>query len=273
MHIGDHPAVGEDGIRSWYVRLQNALAAWSEISAAPKTIYQEAAAEILVVLPDTGALLHAGQKRREAPARSICIVPRGQTVIELKESGRVIRFFSPIPDALGSLAINGEDYAVPHGDVRPLEWMPMRHDADEIRIFPIDRLMAERPNRPPTIQSETMNVMWIERTGPHDRSQLAPHAHEGFEEGALVVEGEYVQHLRTPWTEDARRWRDDEHRLCGRGTFTIVPPAVVHTTEAIGSGRHMMLNIFAPARSDHIDNGLVVNRSEYEAIAPKVADT
>jgi quercetin dioxygenase-like cupin family protein len=128
----------------------------------------------------------------------------------------------------------------------------------------MDRLAPERPGRPPTIQSETMNVMWIERGSPHDRSQLAPHSHDDFEEGAIVVDGHYIQHLRTPWTADARQWRDDEHRNCGPGTITIVPPTGIHTTEAIDEGRHIMLNIFSPVRADQIKSGLVLNSNEYK---------
>ena len=109
-----------------------------------------------------------------------------------------------------------------------------------------------------------MNVMWIEQDGPHDRSKLAPHLHEDFEEGAFVVAGDYVQHLRTPWAADARQWRNDEHRTCGPRTVTIVPPAVIHTTEALGAGPHIMLNVFAPARADHIKSGLVLNSNEYK---------
>jgi mannose-6-phosphate isomerase-like protein (cupin superfamily) len=251
-----------------HVRLQNTLVAWTEISVIPNIIQQEVAVETLVVLPDAGAVLRADGARVEAPARSICILPAGPTVIEPKARGRVIRFFSPVPAALASLVINGEDYATPRAQTRPLERTFVRVDGPQIRVYEMDRFAPERPGRPPTIQSETMNVMWLERGSPHDRSQLAPHAHDDFEEGAIVVDGDYIQHLRTPWAADARQWRADEHRTCGPGTITIVPPTVVHTTEAIGDGRHLMLNVFAPVRGDQIKSGLVLNANEYTLDIP-----
>lgn len=140
-------------------------------------------------------------------------------------------FFSPVPEALASLAINGEDYATLRSQITPLDPTFVRADGPQIRVYEMDHLASERPGRPPTIQSETMNVMWLGRGSPHDRSQLAPHSHDDFEEGAIVVDGHYIQHLRTPWTADARRWRADEHRTCGPGTITIVPPTVIHATE------------------------------------------
>ena len=108
-----------------------------------------------------------------------------------------------------------------------------------------------------------MNVMWIEQEGPHDASKLNPHAHDDFEEGALIITGEYRQHLRTPWSSDAREWREDERVTCKPGTLIIVPPTVIHTTEALGPGPHLMLNVFAPARGDHIKSGMVLNAKEY----------
>jgi oxalate decarboxylase/phosphoglucose isomerase-like protein (cupin superfamily) len=42
-----------------------------------------------------------------------------------------------------------------------------------------------------------------------------------------------------------------------------LPPTVIHATEPTGSGPHIMLNIFAPARGDHIKNGMVLNSKEY----------
>jgi hypothetical protein len=246
LKIGGDRSAGEGGVATWYVRLQNTLVAWSEILVIPNKIQQEVFGETLVVLPDAGAVLCAGGTRTEAPARSICILPGGSTAIELKARGRLIRFFSPVPEALASLALNGEDYAIPRVQISQLERTFVRADGRQIRVYEIDRFASERPGRPPTVQSETMDVMWIERGSPHDRSQLAPHSHDDFEEGAIVVDGHYMQHLRTPWTADARQWRDDEHRACGPGTITIVSPTVIHTTETIGEGRHIMLNFFSP---------------------------
>jgi hypothetical protein len=74
-----------------------------------------------------------------------------------------------------------------------------------IRVFPIDQFRAAAGKRPPTFQTATMNVMWIEPASPYDPTTLNPHAHDDFEEGALVVAGEYIEHLRTLWAADSRQ--------------------------------------------------------------------
>jgi mannose-6-phosphate isomerase-like protein (cupin superfamily) len=256
------PPAGDDVIATSWMRLQNTLIAWSE-AAAPAQLQQDAPEEIVVVLPDAGAALSGAGETAAAPARSVCILPRGRTTIALSAPGRVIRIFSPVPEALGLRAINANDYATPRPRVTPIG-TPMRYlGTPLIRVYQIDAHKAAAGRRPPTFQTGTMNVMWIEQAGPNDRSRLNPHSHDDFEEGALVITGEYLQHLRTPWESDAGQWREDEHVTCKPGTLTIVPPTVIHTTEALGPGPHVMLNVFAPARGDHIKSGMVLNAGEY----------
>jgi len=254
-----------NGIATSYMRLQNALVAWSEVSAVGASLKQDTAGESVVVLPEIAAVLRAGDASAEAPARSICILPAGATSVEAKAPGRVIRFFAPVPEALARLAVNGEDYREPRAGVLPIDAPLTYSGAPGIRVYPIDQFKAAAGRRPPSFQTATMNVMWIEREGPTDRTKLDPHSHDDFEEGALVVAGEYVEHLRTPWAADASAWREDEHVTCKPGTLIIVPPTVVHTTETLGAGRHLMLNLFAPARSDHIKSGMVLNAKDYGA--------
>lgn len=256
----------ENGVATSYLRLQNALVAWSEVSTAGALLKQNAAAEIIVVLQEAGAVLRADGTSVEAPARSICILPAGASVIEAQTRGRVIRIFAPVPEALARLAVNAEDYKEPAAGVAPLG-VPLAYSGSPgIRVYPIDQFKAAAGRRPPSFQTATMNVMWIEREGPTDRTKLDPHSHDDFEEGALVVAGDYVEHLRTPWAADASVWREDEHVTCKPGTLIIVPPTIIHTTETLGTGRHLMLNVFAPARSDHIKSGMVLNAKDYGAV-------
>ena len=256
----------ESGIATNYMRLQNALVAWSKISSAGALLEQRTAAETMVVLPEADAVLRADGEGVDAPARSISILPAGASSIEAKAPGYIIRVFAPVPEALASLAINAEDYRLPFAGVNPIGAPLTYSGAPGIRVYPIDQLKAAAGRRPPSFQTGTMNVMWIERDGLTDRTKLDPHSHDDFEEGALVVAGEYVEHLRTPWAADASAWHEDEHVTCRPGTLIIVPPTVIHTTETLGTGRHLMLNIFAPARSDHIKSGMVLNAEDYSSI-------
>lgn len=268
VNFGAFPPLRENGAISWCIRLQSTLVAWSEVSAAGSALHHESAHEFLAVLPDVGAALTAGGKTVSAPARSVCILPAGRASITPQASGRVICFFSPVPEALATKAVNHADYERFRAPVKPIDASLARIGAPDIRIYEIGPPMPERRGRPPSFQTSAMNVMWIEQHGPHDQAKLAPHFHEDFEEGALVVTGEYIQHLRTPWNADARMWREDQHQPCGPRTLTIVPPQVIHTTQAQGAGPHLMLNIFAPARADQIQSGMVLNAGEYKIATP-----
>ena len=261
----DAPPVSEPGIATRYMRSQNTLIAWSDVARASSAIHQDSPDEIFVILPDVSAVLSGHGAAVEAPARSICILPAGATTIELTAPGSVIRVFSPVPEALAGLAINGDDYAAPRAGVGPIGAPLVRIGEPSIRVYAIDAFKAAAGRRPPTFQTATMNVMWIEQDGPTSRAKLNPHSHDDFEESALVIAGAYRQHLRTPWAADAAEWQDDEHVTCTPATLILVPPTVIHTTEALGPGRHVMLNLFAPARSDHIKSGMVLNAQEYSS--------
>ncbi len=263
LAITNAPPVVDGAVATRYARLQNTLIAWSDVASVPTTLAHDFPDEKFVILPDSPAILRSDWSVVEAPARSVCILPAGSTAIELTAPGRVICIFSPVPRALAGYASNADAYAARHPGVKPVGAKPEPTGEPGIRVFPIDQFRTAADKRPLSFQTATMNVMWIEPAGSHDRSKLNPHAHDDFEEGALVIAGEYIEHLRTPWAADSRQWREDEHAVCAPGTLIIVPPTVIHATETTGFGPHIMLNIFAPAREDHIKSGMVLNAKDY----------
>jgi mannose-6-phosphate isomerase-like protein (cupin superfamily) len=107
-----------------------------------------------------------------------------------------------------------------------------------------------------------INVL-AKRATARDVTKLSPHSHADFEQASLAVEGEYVHHLRYPWTPDMTAWREDEHLEIGSPSVTVIPPNVVHTSRNVG-GPGWLIDVFAPPRVDFSTKpGLVCNADEY----------
>jgi mannose-6-phosphate isomerase-like protein (cupin superfamily) len=108
-----------------------------------------------------------------------------------------------------------------------------------------------------------VNVM-TRRGGPRDPKKLSPHSHEDFEQASLVLEGDYMHHLRLPWTPDPTTWRAGEHVTIGAPSITVIPAKVVHTSNNVGPARSWLLDIFAPPRVDFSKKpGMVINAADY----------
>ena len=87
-----------------------------------------------------------------------------------------------------------------------------------------------------------------ESDDPRDPSKLSPHHHDDFEQVSLQVVGDYVHHMRVAWTPDSTTWRDDEHGACQAPAIVVIPPPLIHTSQAVGAMRHWLIDVFAPPR-------------------------
>ena len=79
----------------------------------------------------------------------------------------------------------------------------------------------------------------------------------------MAVAGDFLHHLRVDWGKNANEWREDEHKLAGSPSVLVIPPELIHTTEGVGAGHHLLVDIFAPPRRDFIAKNWVLNSSEY----------
>lgn len=255
------------GSRHWYARGQNVVVGYCDCAGSVWLRRAAQPDEWMLLLPgrDTSARITAGGRVVLTAGCSLAVIPPGDSEIEITGSGQVVRLFSSHGAAdLCARAINAGSYEHDHRNVAPWAPWPAAADGARIRVYSLDVPRVEgRFGRIWRCSTLMVNLSFpIE--GPRDETRLSPHSHPDFEQASLVVAGDYVHHLRWPWTSDRRTWREDEHRVCGSPSVTIIPPPAVHTSQAIGTGTHHLIDVFAPPRRDFSERpGWVLNADEY----------
>lgn len=221
--------------------------------------------EVLFIFAQCGAKVATATETHRIEPRSFVIVPPGKTEVHLDGAGHAYALTTGAADPLWEQAINAAEYETPDPRVKPVGASGARASS-EVRIHPVDRIPFPQGNpRLKFLQTATMSVNWVEYEGPRNRTQLSPHAHTDFQQGSLAIEGNFIHHIRTPWGSDANQWRDDEHIEAGADSLLVIPPELLHTTEGVGGGRHILIDVFAPPRDDFIAKDWVHNAGDYAA--------
>lgn len=248
-------------------RGQNFYVEWIRGGAGSSAFPIKSAYEMMVLLPDVGATIEGAAQTVDVKARSVAIVPAGDFSIRLAGSGTCCVLKSNSGETDGAAVVNDTTYAKADARVAPFGPPYKRtsgHDA--IRIFEIDAVQAPKDNpRLKMLQSATMSINWVEYDGPRDRKALSPHSHRDFEQGSLALAGEFRHHLRVEWGSNADLWQDDRHVAASSPSVLIIPPDVIHTSEGVNGGRHLLIDIFSPPRTDFIAKNWIANASEYTA--------
>jgi hypothetical protein len=250
-------------LRRRAVRGQNFLLEWFDASQAA-TLSFASGDETMVMLFTTSGKISGENLTADAPRRSLSIVPAGRYEISLHGAGHGCILSTDRKDTPPA-ALNALSYQRPDTRVAPIgpSW-PRTKDARVIQVFEIDKIAAPADNpRLKMFQSATMSINWVDYDGPRDRTALSPHSHADFEQASLAVAGDFIHHLRVQWGKNANEWRDDEHKRAGSPSVLVIPPDLIHTTEGVGDGHHLLIDIFAPPRRDFIAKNWVHNAGEY----------
>ncbi|RKP56632.1 hypothetical protein [Pararobbsia silviterrae] len=247
-------------------RGQNFFVQWLEGAGTP--FVAKSAHEMMVLLPDAGegATLRLDDGHEHViRGRSVVIVPAGRVTLDVAPAGRAVLIASSRPDLGDGAALNDADYASPDARIIGSEAGYRRADGvDTLRVIDIDAITppADKP-RLKMLQTDTLSINWVEYHDARDRSKLSPHSHTNFEQGSLAIDGHFVHHLRVQWGPDANQWREDAHLAAGPASMIAIPVQLIHTTEGVGAGRHLLIDVFSPPRKDFIEKGWVSNAADY----------
>lgn len=259
------PQIPDPGITIRRARGQNFVVDWIDGTSGASFLAKSTGETILISLGAEGAALRNDGCETVLPGRTIAIVPAGKTTISFAGPATLVRLAGAGQLGDGLEAANRSDYEeLDPAVAAPGE--PGKARAAGIRLHPIDTLKApvDKP-RLKMLRSADISINWVEYEGLRDRRALSPHDHADFEQGSLAITGEFLHHLRVPWGSDATKWQSDRHISAPAASLMVIPPRVIHTTEGLGEGHHVLLDVFCPPRADFLAKGWIPNADEYES--------
>lgn len=256
------------GERPALMRGQNFWVEWVPVPEGGSSAVFESDVESLLISAALPLQVAAeGAPPTPVAAHTVSILPAGRHTVLAAQAGSYAFIASQRGDIAGRAIVNAEAYAQPDPRIVPAGRPFRRRSAlGAPQVLAIDAIRAA-PDRPrlKMLQTETLSINIVEYHGVRDRTALSPHNHAEFEQGSLALAGDFVHHLRVPWGANANLWRDDEHLAAPSPSLLVVPVELIHTTEGVGDGHHLLIDVFAPPRRDFIAKGWVFNAADYEA--------
>jgi ribosomal protein L24E len=252
--------------RSWYVRGQNFILAYSETKPGAVLARSKQPDEYAIMIPDRDVSIEisAAGETVKVPGYSIAFVPPGESRIGVPNGGRVVRLFSYKCEDMAAKCSNAQSYAKPHPNIPPFEPWPEPKGGYRIRHYSLD-VKGEQGRFGRIFRCTNFMINYLEpKDGPRDTSKLSPHFHDDFEQCSLALDGDFIHDIRWPWIPDMAAWRDDDHERCAAPSAAVIPPPAIHTTRAIGPKLNQLVDIFSPPRVDFsMREGWVLNADDY----------
>jgi hypothetical protein len=263
MSKRDPDLISAGGSRTWSVCGRNFVVAITDLQAGDRLAEHDLPDEYLLLVQD-GAVLgveHGDRAPVSVSEPALVVVPAGTSAVRAGSSTTVVRVFTARCDQQMRRAVNYTAGADPRAVPLPAP----DGAGDGIRVHRLWGIQGEEGRLGRIFQTASLMVNWFPvHEGPRDTELLSPHSHADFEQMSVTLTGDYVHHLRVPWTPRMSEWRDDVHVQVGSPSMTLIPPTVVHTTGAVGPGPHTLIDVFAPPREDFLAKGWVLNARDYQ---------
>ena len=262
------PAEKTDEVATWYARGQNFVVGYSELDGSAAFARTGQPDEYVVLLADDAltATVRTPAEEVTVTGRTMLVVPPGESTVTVTGQGRVLRLLTTKSADVAALAANAESYRQPHENIPPFQPWPEPVGGYRVRSYDLTVPPLANPAFR-LYRCTTFMVNFIDpKQGPRDPAKLSPHSHDDFEQCSIVLAGEYIHHIRWPWTTDKANWRADEHQRVAAPSVTVIPPPSVHTSEAVAAGTNHLIDVFCPPRFDFSAmDGWVFNAADYPA--------
>jgi mannose-6-phosphate isomerase-like protein (cupin superfamily) len=257
----DAPQFAGAGIRSWITRGAN-FAIVCSIGEAGVSLSGVAKDEQFVYALQGGVVVACGAENATLAPEDLAILPPGEWTILFDRPGMVVQLVTAEED-LAKKARNEVRYADGAPEVTQAVPWPEPVGGHRLRRYSTLEAYARGGLVHAFRTRKLMMVPYPRFLEPRDETQLTPHAHAGFEQGSIGLEGEWVHHLRVPWTPNRQHWRPDQHLQVGSPSALVIPAGVIHTSQGIAGEGMRLIDVFSPPRMDFSERGWVDNAADY----------
>ena len=236
------PDIDGEGAQVWVTNLSNIRLCYAALTDCPGTDFDTYGGEGMMLLPDAGVIVQAGQETLRISEASVLVIGADVGQTSVSGSGRVVLISRNKP----------QDDTRDHNSSQGLKLFSLANATQDDSNFRVFR------------SAEFMLNVLKPRSVPRDESLLSPHMHTDFEQISFAIEGQYIHHLRWPWTKDMSQWREDSHVNVGSPSVLEIPRGVTHTSQNV-DGPGWLIDVFHPLRPDFLaTEGLVVNADDYK---------
>ncbi len=269
-YYDDAPQIAAGGVRTWITRSRNFAIVYSEGGAGSK-IANNFVDEHFVYIVEGRLKITAGGEQAVLEGESLAIVPPGASTFELESAGAVVQVVTDA-EAIVRLASNAAVYDDGAPEVTPTQAWPQPVGGYRLRTYALPGYYASGGMVNAFRTRKLMIVPYARFLEVRDETALTPHSHQDFEQGSVALEGEWIHHLRVPWTANRHDWRPDAHVELGSPSTTVIPAGVVHTSQGVAGEGMRLIDVFSPPRVDFsMRPGVVRNADDYPMPAEPAA--
>ncbi len=101
-------------------------------------------------------------------------------------------------------------------EVKPTAEWPMPTDGYRLRTYRLADIDASGGMVNAFRTRKLMVAPYDRFLEPRDETALTPHSHADFEQASVALEGDWIHHLRAPWTANRHDSRPDDHLEIGK---------------------------------------------------------